>query len=262
MAMTTVNRTSEPPLTHHDDARGDRRSRVGWRRLQAAAAWAAIASFTVPMIIDRSIEGFLVAMLAPFMIGLLLRMRWPRVGAIWLGVVSLAELLFSMPFLAEALTHPETPRDFMPLMTFSLAIAVGSIAATPAVRQGRRPDLPSRSATIVAATAIVVFVTAVTVSVVATAGVDSTPAQAGDIQLTTTDFRFSPNIVTTADGTIAITVTNDDTTRHTFTIDEFDVDMNVPPGTTQRVTFTADAGTYRFYCRPHVPGMAGSLVVQ
>jgi plastocyanin len=260
--MTTVYRTSDSPPTHHDDARDARRPRVGWRSLQAAAAWAAITSFTVPMVIDRSVEGFLVAMLAPFLIGLLLRTRWPRVGALWLGVVSLAELLFSASFLADALIHPETPRDFLPLMTFSLALVVGSTAAIPACRKGQRHDLPSRSATVVAAAAIAVFVIAATVSVVAAARVDSAPARAGDIQLTTTDFRFSPNVVTTADTTVAIAVTNDDTTRHTFTIDELDVDLNVPPGTTQRVTVTADAGTYRFYCRPHVPGMAGSLVVQ
>src|SRR5918996_5045641 len=110
--MTTTNHTAQSPPIHPEEASGNRRFHVGWRRVQAAAAWAAIASFTVPMIISRSIEGFLVAMLAPFMIGLLLRMRWRRIGAAWLGAISLAEVLFSIPFLADALTHPETLLDF------------------------------------------------------------------------------------------------------------------------------------------------------
>jgi plastocyanin len=257
--MTTLNRTTEPPLAQRDDARDDRRARVGWSRLQATAAWAAIASFAVPMIIDRSVEGFFVAMIAPFVIGLLL--RWRRVGAVWLGVVSLAELLSSAPFLGDALTHPETLADFLPLVVFTVATLVGSVAAIPAFRLGQRPDLPSRSATAVAAAAIVLLVLATGASVVAAAGVDSAQAQAGDIRLTAKDFQFDQTSITAADGTVAVAVTNDDTTRHTFTIDALDVDLNVPPGTTQRVTFPADAGTYRFYCRPH-PNMAGDLAVQ
>jgi plastocyanin len=189
-------------------------------------------------------------------------MRWHRIGAAWLGAISLAELLFSVPFLAEALTHPETLLDFLPLVGFALALVVGSVAAIPAFRQGQRPDVPSRSASAVAATAIGLFVIAAAISLIAAAGIDSVQPQAGDIQLTTTEFRFSPTIITTADETIAIAVTNDDTTRHTFTIDALDVDLNVPPGTTQRVTFTAEAGNYRFYCTPHAPDMAGSLVVE
>jgi plastocyanin len=261
MTMTTLNRTTEPALAQRDDARDDRRARVGWARLQAAAAWAAIASFAVPMIIDRSVEGFFVAMIAPFVIGLLLRWRWRRVGAVWLGVVSLGELLSSAPFLGDALTHPETLTDFLPLVVFTVATLVGSVAAIPAFRRGRGPDLPSRSATAVAAAATVLLVLATGVSVVAAAGVDSAQAQAGDLRLTAKDFQFDQTSMTVTDGTVAVAVTNDDTTRHTFTIDALGVDLNVPPGTTQRVTFGADAGTYRFYCRPH-PNMTGNLAVQ
>ena len=52
-----------------------------------------------------------------------------------------------------------------------------------------------------------------------------------------------------------------DGTRHTFTIDELGVDLSIPPESGQRVSFTAAPGTYRFYCRPHAPGMEGVLVV-
>ena len=180
-----------------------------------------------------------------------------------LGVVLLAELLSSAPFLADALAHPETPSDFLPLTLFTVATVVGSAAAVPAFRAARDPGRPtSRSATPVAVAAVLVLVTATVVSIVAASRVDSVTAQPGDIQLTAVDFQFNTSSVTTDAGTVAVTVTNDDATRHTFTIDELGVDLNVPPGTTQRVTFPAHAGTYRFYCIPHATDMAGELVVR
>jgi plastocyanin len=215
------------------------------------------------MIIAGSIEAFFLAMAAPIVLGLLVVWRWRRTGIVVLGVVLLAELLSSAPFLADALTHPDTPSDFLPLTLFTVATVVGSVAAVPAFRGARVHARPtSQSATPVAVAAVLVLAAATAVSVVAAGRVDSVTAQPGDIELTTTDFQFDTRTITTDTGTVAVTVTNDDVTRHTFTIDELGVDLNVPPGTTQRVTFPADAGTYRFYCIPHAPDMAGELVVR
>jgi plastocyanin len=179
-----------------------------------------------------------------------------------LGVVLLAELASSAPFLTDALTHPETPADFLPLALFAVATLTGSIAAVPAFRQTPQPVGSPRSATMVAGAAVLIMVAATAVSIVAAGRVDSVTAQPGDVEVATTDFQFDRPRVTADAGTVAVTVTNDDPTRHTFTIDELSVDLNVPPGTTQRVTFPADAGTYRFYCIPHAPDMAGQLVVR
>lgn len=260
--MTTTNRRAEQGWTHRDDRSTKLRPGLGWRRLQAIAAFGAIASLLVPMLIEGSFEGFFVAMIAPFVIGLLLLLRWRRVGAIWLGVVSLAELLTSAPFLGEALIHPESMTDFLPLVVFTLSTLIASVAAIPAFRRGVRPDSRSRSAVVTAALAGLILVVTATVSVVAASGVDSAQAQAGDIRMTTKDFVFDPTRITATGGSVAVVVTNDDTTRHTFTIDELGVDLNLPPNSTQRVAFAADAGTYRFYCRPHAPDMAGDLVVE
>ena len=54
-------------------------------------------------------------------------------------------------------------------------------------------------------------------------------------------------------------------TRPTFTIDELHVDLEAPLGGTREITFDAQAGAYRFYCR--VPahaaaGMRGTLTVR
>ncbi len=261
--MTTTSPSSQPTRTAPVAPAPSRQPRVSWLSLLVAAAGATIASFVIAMIIAGSIEAFFLAMAAPIVLGLLAVRRWRRTGIVVLGVVLLAELLSSAPFLADALTHPETPSDFLPLTLFTLATLIGSAAAVPAFRQARVHARPtSRSATPVAVAAVLVLVAATAVSIVAAGRVDSVTAQPGDIELTAKDFQFDTRTITTDTETVAVTVTNDDATRHTFTIDERGVDLNVPPGTTQRVTFPADTGTYRFYCIPHAPDMAGELVVR
>jgi len=262
--MTTTTPSGQPTTrTDPVTPTSRRQPRVSWLTLLVAAAGATIAAFVIAMIGAGSIEAFFLAMAAPIVVGLLVVWRWRRTGIAVLGVVLFAELLSSAPFLADALAHPETPSDFLPLTLFSVATVVGSVAAVPAFRRARLPARqPSRSAMTVTVAAVVVLVAATVVSFAAAGRVDSVTAQPGDIELTTTDFQFDTRTVTTDTGTVAVTVTNDDATRHTFTIDELGVDLNVPPGTTQRVTFPADAGTYSFYCIPHAPGMAGELIVR
>ncbi|MDP8929587.1 MAG: cupredoxin domain-containing protein [Actinomycetota bacterium] len=234
----------------------------GWRRLQLLAAVGAVASFLVPMLLEGRVEPFLLSMAAPFAVGLPVLLRWPRVGAIWLGVVSVAILWFSASFLAEALTHPESLTEFIPLVVLALSLLVGTIAAIPSFRAGAGVDAASRPARTIAIGAGALAVAAALVSVAAFTALENAPAQAGDIQMVTEDFLFDPAEIDADAGTISVHLTNNDSNRHTFTIDELGIDLNVPPGTTQRLTFSAEPGTYRFYCRPHDPGMEGELAVR
>jgi plastocyanin len=234
-------------------------SRLGWRGLQIFAAIAALVSFVAPMVIDLSLEPFFLAMAAPFVVGLMLAVRWPRVAAVWLGVVSLAILLFSAPFLGEALTHPESAADFLPLALFALATFVGALTAIPALREtkggGHHTRLPRR----VAAASAAVLLASTAWSFAAFTGLEDAAPQSGDILVTTEDFAFAPKAVSTEAGNISVAVTNHDNTRHTFSISELGVELSLPPGTTQRVTFTAEPGIYTFFCSPH-PDMQGQLV--
>lgn len=236
--------------------------RFGWRRLQVVAALGVLASLVVPMIISMSVEPFLLSMAAPFIIGLLVLLRWPRVGAVLLGLVSLALVLFSAPFIVEALFHPESLGDFIPLVVLTLSLLVGAIAAIPSFRQGRIPDTASRLAGTIAVVAGAIVVASAIVAVVAFAGIESEPARSGDILVVAEDIEFHPARISAEGSDVSVHVTNRDDTRHTFTIDELGVDLNVPPNSNQRVSFVAEPGTYEFYCRPHVPGMEGELVVE
>jgi plastocyanin len=232
----------------------------GWRRLQAIAAIAALVSFVAPMVIFLSLEPFFLAMAAPFAIGLMISVKWPRVAAIWLGLVSLAVFLFSAPFLADALTHPESVVDFLPLVLFALATLVGTLSAIPALREikgGNQSPIPRRLAT----TSVAFLLAATAWSVAAFTGLKDTTPQPGDILVATEDFAFVPIDVTANAGTITVAATNHDNTRHTFSITELGVELSLPPGTTQRVSFNAEPGTYTFFCNPH-PDMQGKLVAR
>ena len=58
-------------------------------------------------------------------------------------------------------------------------------------------------------------------------------------------------------------IDNKDGIRHTFTIEELDVDLEIPALKAKRVEFDAVAGTYTYICT--VPGhenMTGTLVVE
>ena len=232
----------------------------GWRGLQVLAAAGVLGSLLASMAIVWSLEPLLLAM-APFVIGLALIIRWPRVGAVWLGVFSVGLLLFSAPFLTDALAHPEAPADFIPLVVFTVSLLAGTVAAIPSFRQGRSARAASGLPRAIAVGAGALIVAASVVAVVAFVGTESVPAQAGDVRVVIEEFRFRPAGFHAETGTTSVHVTNRDGTRHTFTIEELGVDLSIPPDSAQRVSFAADPGTYRFNCRPH-PGMEGELVVR
>jgi plastocyanin len=255
----TISRPSGAVTDTAPAAQGTRVFR--WRSLQLLAGAGAAASLVLPMVIEGKFAGFLAAMAAPFVIGLLLATFLPRTGAIFLGVVSAAILLSSLPFLAGSLLHPESPSDFIPLVLLVLATTIAVVAGIPAFKEVRANGATSRLPRVIVTAAVAVLAVASAVSVVSAAGLDSVPAQTGDFTMTAHDFAFSPGQITADAGTVTVHLANTDRTRHTFTIDGL-ADISVAPGQAQRVTFEARPGTYRFYCTPHGPDMDGTLVVK
>lgn len=88
-------------------------------------------------------------------------------------------------------------------------------------------------------------------------GDTSTPAggpsaEAGSLSMS--GFAFVPGDVTTGTGG-TLSVTNEDSTTHTFTMDDGSVDQQVGAGQTVEVTVTA-AGS--FHCEIH-PSMTGAV---
>lgn len=78
------------------------------------------------------------------------------------------------------------------------------------------------------------------------------PVSAPQIELLTTQMVYDQEQLTADAGTITMRPVNEDLSWHTFTIDELDVDVDVPVNGKRTFTFDAPPGTYRFYCA--VPG--------
>jgi plastocyanin len=92
-----------------------------------------------------------------------------------------------------------------------------------------------------------------------TSGGGATTAPASGNALTIQGFAFSPKSLTVSAGT-AVTVTNKDGARHTFSSDDgttFNTPVNGHASATVTVT---KPGTYTYHCRIH-PSMTGTLIV-
>jgi nitrite reductase (NO-forming) len=94
------------------------------------------------------------------------------------------------------------------------------------------------------------------------------PAAAGGttVELDAGDFFFRPNAVTIpAETPVTFRIENVSKIPHNFSIDELRVSLAIPPGQARRVTITAPAGRYAFYCNlpgHRAAGMVGTLTVR
>jgi plastocyanin len=82
----------------------------------------------------------------------------------------------------------------------------------------------------------------------------------GGLTLTIKGFAFQPKTLSAPGGQQStVTITNEDSVTHNFTLDDGGVSRDVPPGQTVEVTvpFPA-AGTAGFHCKFH-PSITGTL---
>ena len=92
----------------------------------------------------------------------------------------------------------------------------------------------------------------------ATGSTAATGGGGGGTTITIAGFAFDPDTITVS-GPTEVTVTNDDSTTHTFTLDDGSVDQTVEPGATETVTVDVSAST-GFHCNIH-PQMTGQIEV-
>jgi plastocyanin len=85
---------------------------------------------------------------------------------------------------------------------------------------------------------------------------------AGAQTISIKDFAFHPNAITGAAGTtLSVTITNNDSPTHSFTLDDNSVSKDIPPGQTVTVAVPLpDSGTVGWHCRFH-PTMTGTITV-
>jgi plastocyanin len=75
------------------------------------------------------------------------------------------------------------------------------------------------------------------------------------------DFSFSPaSLEATLGNTVELSLKNEGEQDHTFTIDEFVVDEELPAGEESSLEFTPnEPGEFNYYCRFHPDRMQGSI---
>jgi plastocyanin len=96
-----------------------------------------------------------------------------------------------------------------------------------------------------------------------TSAAASTPSASsgGGTTVTISNFAFQPDALTLPPGPATITVTNEDSTLHSFTLDDGSVSKDVPPGSTVEVKITVpSSGTLGWHCRIHTT-MTGTITV-
>ena len=94
-------------------------------------------------------------------------------------------------------------------------------------------------------------------------GADNGGAEPLPVTITAKNFAFDQDTITAhATHEVDLTFVNEDTTVHSFTIEDLDVDVEAEGGAEATATFTPDEiGTFEFKCRFH-PAMTGELKVE
>jgi plastocyanin len=235
--------------------------RFGWVSLVALGGAIFLLAPVVPMVAE-GFDPFFAILLAPLLVGLFLLRFARKIGIIWLGIVSLVLLVMNAGFIPDALKHPESPADFVPVSMLTVGGLIVVMAAIPAFRVARGRQSNSRLPRVAAAVAVVLVAAAAAGSFATKRMVTSDAPGIGGIALTQENFAFGPETITAQSGEVSLHVTNNDSSRHTFTVDELGVDVSIAPGQSRLIRFDADPGSYRFYCMPHDPGMDGDLIIQ
>ena len=185
--------------------------------------------------------------------------RATRGPAILLVVSFVANIALSAPFTIPSLSVPASAGDFILNVLGLLAALTGIVAAIQVIR-GQTAAAPAARTLGLAAT--VVFVVAAAFSGYSAATYDDAVLQEGDLELVAKDIEFEQTSLQAEAGGVSVFVDNEDSTLHTFTIEELDVDLDVPASKSARVTFDAEPGEYEFFCEPHKEDMKGTLTVE
>jgi heme/copper-type cytochrome/quinol oxidase subunit 2 len=219
---------------------------------------------------------FVLIFFIPSILGIVLPWFVGRWAVIVPVVLALALLALLAPMLPYALAHPEAGLEFVAITWLAFGALVGVIGGVASVMQWRRRTArPGATRAQRLALAILLTLPAL----LAVIGFGSwlvarttlTPAERGDaVSMTMRDSAYAlPELQAQAGATVRLAVANQDAGAHTFTLPEAGVDVFIPPGAERLVEFQAPAaGTYTWYCIPHVTqtetgpeGMTGTLRV-
>jgi plastocyanin len=229
---------------------------TGWRLVAAATALVMVIVAAVIQLTQEALIPPLIVLPVLLVVGLALLTFRPRLGAIVIGATAVLMVLGNLPFVIDDLAHPESFFSFVPAVIGIIGGVVGAIVLAAAAL-GAGDGLASYVGVLGA-----VGVVGVLAVGLVSANPEDDSREEGDIGMFAQDTEFVPDEAGAEPGDVGIYIGNDDLVRHTFLIDELDVDEELPAEAFVRVAFEAEPGTYEFYC--DVPGhddMKGTLTV-
>jgi plastocyanin len=234
-----------------------------WRWLLVAAAAGLLVLSLGQAVVrgDREALGLAVVIL----LGLALTRRGTgTLGAGFLLAVFGDFLLWTMLAAMNNLRHGEEPEDVtLPAVLAVLSLS-GLVACWVVIARRRQPQAGGVAVALTPAAAVFVVVMLLGFAV-AYPETPETQRRGAVVAIESRNAAYSITSLAAPRGQVTVVLTNRDLFWHTFTIDQLKVDLEAPLGGTREVTFTAPAGSYRFYCR--VPahaaaGMHGTLTIR
>jgi len=250
--MTTTAPHSPQPTTSTDHAADG----AAWVKLLAWLTGIIAAVEVIFLGMIATLVPPLVAGIVLTIVGLVVLRRARRTGIAILGLTSLLLLLGFLPFAASHLGHPESAIDFSHAVIGTVGRLLAVIAAVGAWRKAS-PAGARRLA--VAAIGLACLTVAVSsIAMLASSGDD---AGADDVPTVIADSHFADTITVASGDTLY--VDNTDVFRHTFTVVDTAIDVELPAAVGVRVPIDLPAGVYDVIC--DIPGhehMTATLEVQ
>ncbi len=247
--MATASRDIE---TH-----GPSTTTTEWLRLVRAGAivmatWSvALQGFAQTLIPPVAVIGLVFLGFVPFLKG------ERRALGLVVAVFGALAVAGNLEIILDDFRNPESAPAFI----LNLASLVGVTLAVVGGAAGflRRPSGLIRTLAVGAAG---VFIAGTVASLAIAAGTESDTALAGDVAVTARHVMWAPETIALDASDGGLWIDNQDGIRHTFTIPQLAIDVEVPALKARRVDIDAVPGEYQIICT--VPGhetMTGTLTV-
>jgi uncharacterized cupredoxin-like copper-binding protein len=178
-------------------------------------------------------------------VGIAIVRRAPRTAIAVLGLTSLLMLVGTVPFAVDHLAHPASALDFVHAVIGSVGRAFAVVATIGAWRASAADGARRLGVTAVGMAALTVL--GATVAMLTSSGDD---AQVGDVPVAVEKAEFPEAIEAVAGSTLF--VDNRDLFRHTFTVEDAGLDVELPAAQGVRIPLELGPGSYEVTCA--VPG--------
>jgi len=237
--------------------------RFTWRKLLQLAVLANLLGLLYKGLFETNTLALILFGLMLAGLGLL-RFRNGIIGILLIGLLNADTAFWTLTGAASNFANGEHLSALLLPSYLGLISLLVLTAAVGSWMDRKEPGRVRRPAAISAVATVLLLVLIIAIGVPVSSG-SRLPVDANSLAINAENMHFSTTELVSDNGQVTINFTNQDLWWHTFTIDELDVNLNVPMGAVRTAEFKAPPGTYTFYCG--IPGhaaagMNGTLTVR